>query len=105
MAQPKKTDSGARNTARFNVRTRPHVKALIQHAAALSGVDDTAFIMNEAYAAAVQTINRHERIVLTGADAAAVLAAIENPPPPTQALIDAMRDYRENVKSDIGSVW
>jgi uncharacterized protein (DUF1778 family) len=105
MAQPKKTDPETRNTARFNVRTRPHVKALIQRAAALSGVDDTAFIMNAAYDAAARTIERHERIVLTGADAAAVLAAIDNPPPPTEKLKAAMKRHRETIKSDVTSEW
>jgi len=97
MAHPKKTNPETRSTARFNVRTRPHVKALIQHAAALTGVDDTTFIMNAAYDAAVESIERYERIVLSNADAIAVLAAIENPPPPTEVMREAMRDYRKLV--------
>jgi uncharacterized protein (DUF1778 family) len=97
MAQTKATEQESRSTARFNLRTRPHVKALIQHAAALTGVDDTTFIMQAAYDAAVESIERYERIVLSNADAVAVLAAIENPPAATEAMRDAMRDYRKRV--------
>jgi uncharacterized protein (DUF1778 family) len=97
MAQPKKTGIETRNTARFNMRTRPHVKALIQHAAKLTGVDDTTFIMNAAYDAAIESIERYDRIVLSNADAIAILSAIENPPPPTESMREAMRDYRKHV--------
>ena len=36
-------------TARMEQRTKPHVKKTIQRAAALLGVDETAFLTNSAY--------------------------------------------------------
>lgn len=88
-----------RNSARINLRTRPHIKQLIRRAAELSGVDDTAFIVQAAYDSALRTIERHERIVLRGEDAAAVLDAIDKPPEPTEALKRAFERYSANVIS------
>ena len=50
-----------RATERMHFRTRPHIKQAIQRAAAISGVDETAFAMNAAYASALATIEAQER--------------------------------------------
>jgi uncharacterized protein (DUF1778 family) len=43
-----------RNTERMNFRVKPRIKATIQRAAALSGVDDSVFAMS-----ATRTDNAH----------------------------------------------
>lgn len=84
-----------RATARMNFRTKPHIKRTIQRAAALSGVDDSAFTLNAAYKAAIETIETHQRIRLSQADAEAIFAALDNPPPPTERLREAAKRYHE----------
>lgn len=84
-----------RSTERMHFRTRPPIKRAIQRAAALSGIDDSAFMINAAYRAALDTIETHERTVLSHADFQAILDALDNPPPPTEALREAFARYRE----------
>ena len=83
-------------TARMEQRTKPHVKAQIQQAAHLLGVDETTFVTSVALERAQATIADHERTVLSAADRDVVLAALETPAPPTDALreVMAMHDAR-----------
>src|SRR3546814_18945375 len=61
-------DAGApgeeRSSERMNFRTKPHIKRAIQRAAALQGVADSAFTLNAASRAALDTIPVHERTFL-----------------------------------------
>ena len=84
-------------TARMEQRTKPHVKAQIQQAAALLGVDETTFVTSVALERARKTIEDHERTLLSAEDRAAVLAALENPAEPTDELHKAMALRRERV--------
>ncbi|MFT4015186.1 MAG: DUF1778 domain-containing protein [Paracoccus sp. (in: a-proteobacteria)] len=88
-----------RNEARMNFRTKPCIKSAIQQAAALSGVDDSAFTMNAADQAALATIAAHERTPLHPVDRAAFFAALDTPPAPTEALKAAFRRHRETIAS------
>ena len=83
-------------TARMEQRTKPHVKAQIQRAAALLGIDETTFVTSVALERAQATIADHERTILSAADREVVLAALEKPAPPTDALrkVMAMHDAR-----------
>ena len=83
-------------TARMEQRTKPHVKAQIQRAAALLGIDETTFVTSVALERAQVTIADHERTILSAADRDMVLAALETPAPPTDALreVMAMHDAR-----------
>jgi uncharacterized protein (DUF1778 family) len=80
-----------RKSERLELRVTPSTKATIQRAVALSGLSagDLAF------EAARRIIEDHERMYLTGADRDAVMAALRNPPEPTEYLRAAMREYRE----------
>jgi uncharacterized protein (DUF1778 family) len=89
-----------RSDARMNFRTKPRIKAAIQKAAALSGVDDSVFTMNAAYQAAMATIAAHERTQLQPVDHASFFAALDKPPAPTDALRQAFRRHRKTVISD-----
>ena len=84
-------------TARMEQRTKPHVKAQIQQAAALLGVDETTFVTSVALERARETIEDHERTILSANDRAVVLAALENTAEPTDELKKAMALRRERV--------
>lgn len=88
-----------RNEARMNFRTKPRIKSAIQTAAALSGVDDSAFAINAAYKAALETISAHERTALQPVDHEAFFSALDTSPEPTEALRAAFRRHRETVVS------
>ncbi len=87
------------NDARMGFRTKARIKAAIQRAAALSGVDDSAFTINAAYQSAITTIAAHERTVLQPTDHAAFFAALDNPPEPTDRLNAAFKRHSETVVS------
>ena len=86
-----------RASERMNFRTKPHIKQMIQRAAALSGVDDSAFTMNAAYASALETIAAHERTILEPVDHAAFFAALDAPPQATPKLRDAFARHQARV--------
>lgn len=88
-----------RNSERMNFRTKPRIKAVIQRAAALSGVDDSVFTMNAAYKQAMETIAAHERTSLQPADHAAFFDALDNPPAPAAKLRDAFARHRQTIDS------
>ena len=93
--QPIPSDEPA--SARMNFRTKPRIKATIQQAAALTGVDDSAFTMNAAYQQALATITAHERTALKPIDHAAFFAALDNEPEPTEALRAAFARHRAMI--------
>lgn len=88
-----------RATERMHFRTKPHVKQAIQRAAAISGVDETAFAMNAAYASALATIEAHERTLLQPVDHEAFFDALDNPRSPTDALRKAFASHKSRVIS------
>lgn len=88
-----------RSTERMNFRTKPRIKAAIQRAAALSGVDDSVFAINAAYRAAIDTIATHERTLLQPDDVAAFFEALDNPKPATPALRAAFDRHHRTISS------
>ncbi len=66
---------------RINFRTMLRIKATIHRAAALAGLDDSAFTLQAAYQAARAVINAHERTELQGLDHAACFAALDQVAP------------------------
>ncbi|MCY3825576.1 MAG: DUF1778 domain-containing protein [Nitrospinae bacterium] len=87
-------------TARMEQRTKPHVKAQIRQAAALLGVDETTFVTSAALERARNTIAEHERTLLSAEDRAVVLAALDAPAEPTEALREAMALHEARVARD-----
>ena len=75
----------------WNCALPASAKALIQRAMAVSGL--TAGDL--AYEGARRVLDEHERMVLTGANRDAFLAAVLNPPEPTAKLIAALRRHRD----------
>lgn len=87
-----------RSTVRMNFRTKPHIKQAIQQAAAWCGVDDSAFVMNAAYKAALETIQTHERTIVSRQDFDAILQALEHPAPPSDALREAFARHEQTIE-------
>lgn len=75
---------------RIELRVAPSAKLVIQRAMAVSGL--TAGDL--AYEGARRVLDEHERMVLVGADRDAFLAAVMDPPAPTERLVAALRRYR-----------
>jgi uncharacterized protein (DUF1778 family) len=84
---------------RMNFRTKPRIKATIQRAAALAGLDDSAFTMQAAYQAARAVISSHEITELKEIDHAAFFAALDQPAPATPALKAAFQRHQRTVVS------
>lgn len=88
-----------RSSERMNFRTKPRVKAAIQRAAILSGLDCSVFTMSAAYKAAQDVIRAHETTVLSPADNVAFFDALDNPPPPTDRLREAFEHHKAHATS------
>lgn len=78
-------------SARINLRTSPEAKALIERAAAIMGSTVSSFMLQNAYEAASRVVTQQEIITLSDRDRDTFLDALDNPPEPTQALIELMR--------------
>ena len=91
--------SEERSLVRMNFRTKPRIKATIQRAAALAGLDDSAFTMQAAYQAARAVIQAHEHTELQGIDHTAFFDALDQPVPATQALKAAFQRHQRTVVS------
>jgi uncharacterized protein (DUF1778 family) len=83
--------------ARMELRTKKAVKDMIHHAAMMSGVDASSFALNAAYKAALETVNSYETTVLSPADRKAFFDALDNPQPPTPALLEAYARYKQII--------
>lgn len=89
-----------RATERMNFRVRPRIKQAIRRAAALKGLDESAFTLDAAYREALDTIATHERMTLQAIDTEAFFSALDNPAPPTARMVAAVKHYREAVGAD-----
>lgn len=76
---------------RIELRATEEEMRMLAAAAANEQQDVASFILDAAIPAARAVIGGGDRIVLSERDAARVLALLENPPEPTEALIAAMR--------------
>lgn len=86
-----------RNTARFNFRTTERIKRTVEHAAALTGQDMSAFAIDAVYQRAIATIQAHEVTFLKPEDHQSFLDALEAPPAPTEKLRAAFTQHEEMV--------
>ena len=80
---------------RLNCRIDHRIKERAEAAAILLGQDLTAFTETALDEKAQEVLEREERIVLSERDFARFVESINNPQPPTQALIEARRAYRQ----------
>ena len=86
-----------RATDNIEMRVRPSDKDRISRAAELSGVKLTTFVRASAAREAERILREHQTTTLSERDRQALLEALDNPPPPTRAARDAVRDYRSRI--------
>ncbi len=86
-----------RATDNIEMRVRPSDKDRISRAAELSGVKLTTFVRASAAREAERILREHQTTTLSEHDRQALLEALDNPPPPTRAARDAVRDYRSRI--------
>jgi uncharacterized protein (DUF1778 family) len=75
----------------MEVRIPPSAKAFIRRAMAVSGRS----VAELAYEGAKRALEEHERMILSGRDRDAFLAAVRNPPAPTARLVTALRRHEK----------
>jgi uncharacterized protein (DUF1778 family) len=80
-------------TQRLELRVAPSAKAVIRQAMAVSGLPAADLALNGAR----RVLEDHERMVLRGADRAAFLAALRNPPAPSRRLAEAFKLHAAKV--------
>lgn len=80
-------------THRLEMRLSPRQKSLLAHAAQLTDVKMSQFVLDLALKRARKVIAAAEQITTTAKGYRDVLDALARPPRPTRALIAAMRDY------------
>ncbi len=86
-----------RATDHIEMRVRPSDKDRISRAAELTGVKLTTFVRASAAREAERILREHQTTTLSERDSLALLEALDNPPPPTRAARDAVRDYRSRI--------
>lgn len=80
---------------RLEARLPADVKAVIQHAADITGRSLSEFIVTSAREAAENAIREHEVIMLSERDGIAFFEAVLEPAEPNEALLEAFRRRRE----------
>jgi uncharacterized protein (DUF1778 family) len=94
---PKRARQG-RKIQRVEARLNPEQKQRIEYAATLKGSSVSEFIVLSADEAAARTIQEHELWTLSGADRAAFVSALLNPPAPSPRMIAAAERYRGRMR-------
>ncbi len=82
-------------TQRLDARLTAAQKDTLEQAAALVGTTVSGFVVHAALETAEEVLVRHQLLVLSERDSAALAAALANPPVPNQALLRAVDDYRQ----------
>ena len=83
---------------RIDARLPAETKAMIEHAAALTGVTTSDFVISRAYEAARHIVHEHEIWAFNRAQSRAFVEALLDPPPPNDALRAAAALYKSQVK-------
>jgi uncharacterized protein (DUF1778 family) len=84
-------------SARMDQRTKPSVKASIEAAADLMGIEASAFVVMTAYARAQELLSGRQQTLLSQGDHQALLAALDEETAPTPALLEAWRLHHDQV--------
>ena len=81
------------------IRTRlpRHLKARVEQAAALIGMDASAFVRRTIASAADDVLAAHTSHRMTDADLTAFATALDRPPAPTDAALRTARRYDARV--------
>ena len=85
-------------SVRLDMRLAAETKALLERAAALKGQSLTDYAISNLVEAALQTIERQERIVLSDRGRAQFLAALDRPARLLPNLVKAAKKYGQTSK-------
>lgn len=96
---PNDVASGEKASDRIGVRIQPRAKADIGKAAELMGVSLTVFVCASAMREAERVLREHQTTVLSKRDQRTLLAALDNPPPPAEAALQAADRFRARIAS------
>lgn len=83
--------------ARLEARISAEQKAVLQHAADLSGRSLSDFVISSAQEAAQRVLRDHETVRLGRTEQIAFVSALLEPPAPSERLRQAVADYRQRV--------
>ena len=86
-------------SARVGLRVPPDLKRAWDEAAALEGRSLSDIIIAATTEAIANIVDRHRIIRVTQADMEQITQDLQNPPEPNEALISAMRTYRESLET------
>ena len=89
--------SDEKATDNIEMRVKPSDKQRMSRAAELSGVKLTTFVRVSAAREAERILREHQTTTLSERDRRTLLEALDNPPPPTPAARDAVRNYRSRI--------
>ena len=92
-----KVPSDEKATDNIEMRVRPSDKERMSRAAELTGVKLATFVRVSAAREAERVLREHRATTLSEPDSRMLLEALDNPPPPTPAARDAVRDYRSRI--------
>jgi len=82
-------------TARLEARLTDEQKALLQHAADLTGRSLTEFVVSSAQEVAARTVREHDVLTLSGRDRKVFVKALLKPTSSNKRLKKAARRYRK----------
>lgn len=82
---------GTTRSARVELRMTPEEKELLAAAAAREHLDVTSFVLRNVLPAAESVLDSENRVIVSQRDAQRILDFLDNPPPPTPALVEAFR--------------
>ena len=97
LIDPNDASSGEKATDRIGVRIQPNAKVEIGRAAERMGVSLSAFVCVSAMQKAERVLRKYQTTVLSERDKWALLAALDNPPPPARAALEAAHRYRARI--------
>jgi uncharacterized protein (DUF1778 family) len=84
--------------SRLNFRLPIELKERIEKAAIISGLTVTDFAVSILGNSADEILEKHQTRRLSNKDRDIFLEMIENPPPPNEALLNAVKEYKTRVK-------
>lgn len=84
---------------RINLRLKRTSKSLIERAASFEGKTLSHFILTSALERAEKTVQEHEHIALTSADARIFYEALAEPVHFNSKLVEALNEHGRRVKS------
>lgn len=95
LTTPRKSAAKSKKSDRINCRISPTIKQRAEAAAQALGQSITAFTETALAEKAHSVLAEQERIFLSERDFARFVEILEDPSPPSPALVKAMRDYQK----------